>query len=131
MKHRLSFGYINVLSENTAEIIVDDKVEITLEMTEECDDFLASEFDGDIGLLINRINDYTYTYEAKLTVASFAGIKAMAVVTYNQHGESSIQDLLGKRVMDEWNLQVFSGLELGWQQAYEWLQLELVTTQTS
>ena len=131
MKRRLSFGYANVLSENIVEIMVDEGIEITLEMIEECDEFFATQLPGDIGVLINRINDYRYTYEAKLTVASYAGIKAMAVVNYNSWGEQITRDLLGKRAMDDWNLKSFSGLELGWQQAYDWLQNELILEQAS
>ncbi|WDE10979.1 hypothetical protein [Thalassomonas haliotis] len=131
MKHKLSFGYVNILSENIAEIIVDEDVEITLEMTEECDDFLASMFCGELGILVHRINNYTFTYEAKLTVVSYEKIKAMAVVTYNKQGEQVTRELLAKRAMDDWNLKCFSGLELGWQQAYDWLQNELVTTEAS
>jgi len=131
MKHKLSFGYVNILSENIAEIIVDEGVEITLEMTEECDDFLAQKFAGDLGILVHRINNYSFTYEAQLTVASYEKIKAMAVVAYSQQGEQLTRELLDKRAMDGWNLKSFSGLELGWQQAYDWLQNELVTAEAS
>ncbi|WDE04527.1 hypothetical protein SG34_024860 [Thalassomonas viridans] len=131
MKHKLSFGYVNILSENMAEIIVDEGVQVSLEMTEECDDFLAREFAGELGILVHRINNYSFTYEAQLNVASYEKIKAMAVVTYNQQGEQVIRELLEKRAMDGWNLKIFSGLELGWQQAYDWLQTELMTAEAS
>ncbi|WDD98222.1 hypothetical protein [Thalassomonas actiniarum] len=131
MKHKLSFGYVNILSENIAEIIVDEGVEITLEMTEECDNFLERMFPGELGILVHRINNYTFTYEAQLTVVSYEKIKAMAVVIYNKQSEQVTRELLEKRAMDDWNLKSFSGLELGWQQAYDWLQSELVMTEAN
>ena len=40
MKHRLSFAYFNKLAGNILEIVVDDKIEISLEMIEECHQFI-------------------------------------------------------------------------------------------
>ena len=79
---RLSFANINFLSPQIAEVIVDNNVTISLEMAEEYERFLNENFSSNFGLLINKINHYDYAYEAKLSIASSANIKAMAVVTY-------------------------------------------------
>ncbi|NQZ81732.1 MAG: hypothetical protein HRT52_12020 [Colwellia sp.] len=125
MKHRTSFGFYNRLSENVFEVIADEGVEITLEMIDECHEFVDKYIQGDFALLVNRINNYSYTYEAKLSIASYEGLKAIAFVYYNSESLQVIDDLQGKRLMDKWNTKSFSGLELGWQQAYEWLQQEM------
>ena len=65
MKHKLSFGYITLLSENIAEVVVNRNVVMTLEMVDEYDYFLKCHFNGDFGLLINKINQYSYTFEAR------------------------------------------------------------------
>lgn len=129
MKKILSFGFINILSENIAEIIINNNVVITLEMVDEYDQFLAEHFKGDFGLLINRINHYSYTFEAKLSIDSLEGLKAMAVVYYNEMSKESTNNILQTREVDNFNLKLFSGLELGWQSGLDWLNKELKNPQ--
>ncbi len=131
MKHRLSFADFNILAENILEVVVDDGVEMTLEMIEECHQFVADNFVGDFGMLINRINNYTYTYEAQLSIASYEGLKAIAFVYYNLHSKNVTEKLHQTRQSDQWNYQLFSGLELGWQNAHEWLQKELASVKVN
>lgn len=131
MKHRLSFGYFKVLSENILEVTADQGVEITLEMLDECNDFISAHFKGDFGMLINRVNQYTYSFEAQLSVASYGGLKALAFVYYSPESEKSTKQLQKVRAVDKWNARLFSGLELGWQNAYESLQQELALVKTT
>jgi hypothetical protein len=126
MKHRLSFAYFNKLAGNILEIVVDDKIEISLEMIEECHQFITDHFPHEFGLLINRVNNYTYSYEAKLSIASHDKLKAMAFVYYSQQGKLLTEKLTEVRANDAWNWRIFSGVELGWQQAYSWLQQEMM-----
>ncbi|WP_019025773.1 hypothetical protein [Colwellia piezophila] len=129
MKHVLSFGYITLLSDNIAEVVVNPNIIISLEMVEEFDYCLKCHFNKNFGLLINKINKYTYTFEAQLTIASLSGIKAIAVVTYNQYCEQVTNALVNTRKIDNLNLRQFSGLELelelGFQSAVTWLEQEL------
>ncbi|WP_076419005.1 hypothetical protein [Colwellia sp. UCD-KL20] len=125
MKKVLSFGFINVLSENIAEIIINNNVVITLEMIDEYEKFLTEHFKSDFGLLINRVNHYSYTFEAKLSIGSLEQLKAMAVVYYNDISKKSTNSVLKKREVDNFNLKMFSGLELGWQMGVDWLNKEL------
>ena len=95
--HQLSFCSVNFISHNIIEVIVNQGIEVSIEMVEEYDAFMANNFDSDFAILINRINHYD-----DLTRMS--------------------TDLLKKtRTVDGWNLQSFSGLELGWQRAVNWL----------
>jgi hypothetical protein len=125
LKHKLSFGYITLLSKNIAEVIVNHNTKMTIEIVEEYDNFLANYFHEDFGLLINRINDYSFTYEASLSIASSAHLKAIAVVSYAPQSREQSLGILAKRKIDGWNMKVFSGLELGWQQGLNWLESEL------
>ncbi len=126
MKHRLSFGFYNIFANNVIEVTADEGVEMTLEMVEECHEFVNNNVEGDFALLINRINNYTYTYEAKLSVASYEGLKALAFVCYSEKSRLVTKKLQASRSFDQWKYPVFSGLELGWQQAYHWLESELL-----
>lgn len=131
MKHRLSFGYFNILAENILEVIVDDGVELTLEMLEESHQFVDDHFSCEFAMLVNKVNNYSYSYEAQLSLGSYAGLKAIAFVCFSSDDSENIAKLLKMRAIDALNAQLFSGLELGWQQAFSWLQKELTTLAVS
>ncbi len=124
-KYRLSFCNINILTDNIAEVIIDNNIVVTIEMVEEHDDFLCTIFNGDFGVLVNKVNTYSYTLEAKLIMGSIESMKAIASVNYSPDGTQSSQDIKDRRSNDSLNLKSFSGYEMGWQRAYDWLTLEL------
>ncbi len=125
MKHQLSFANINILSESIAEVIVHPNIEISIEMVEEYHDFLTKQFPRNFAVLVNKINAYDYSFEAKLCLASHENLKAIAVVNYTDQSKEITQQISAMRQIDGWNLKIFSGLDLGWQQGLEWLETEL------
>ena len=126
-KHQLSFAKINILNEQVAEVIVNQDVIISLEMSEEYDRALAEIFSNNFALLINKINQYDFSFEAKLSMASHENLKAIAVVTYDNESKNSVGEVAAMRQRDGWNLKVFDGLNLGWQDGLDWLEGELNT----
>jgi hypothetical protein len=124
-KYQLSFAKVNLLNEHIAEVIVGQDVVISLEMSEEYDNFLTKIFSNNFALLINKVNEYDFSFEAKLSVASHENLAAIAVVTYNNQSKTSVANLASIRQRDGWNLKVFDGLNLGWQEGLDWLQNEL------
>lgn len=126
MKHRLSFGYFTLLAENIVEVTIDEGIELSLEMIEECDVFFKAHIFGNFGMLINRINEYTYSYEAQLSIGSYNGLKAIAFVYYSDEGKLFIEDVNLTIAYDNWNSCIFSGLDLEWQKAFQWLQSQLL-----
>jgi hypothetical protein len=125
IKHQLSFAKINLISENIVEIIIDQDVEISLEMSEEYDDFMTKTFSNNFAILVNKINQYDFSFEAKLSMASHENLTAIAVITYNDESKKSVDKVAAIREFDGWNLKVFDGLNLGWQGGLDWLQNEL------
>ncbi len=125
MKHELSFCSINILNENIAEVIVNKSVEMSIEMVEEYDEFLSTHFSSDFGLLINKVNRYDYSFEAKLSIASHEKLKVIAVINYSDESEALTQKIKNLRAVDSWNLKNFSGIDLGWQDGFDWLKKEL------
>lgn len=125
MKQRLSFGYISILADNIVEITVDEGVEISLEMIEESQRFLDSQLSNSFSMLINQVNDYTYSYEAQLSVASHENLVAVAFVYFSDFSKRVSETLNARRVHDNLNTKMFSGLELGWQEAITWLTDEM------
>lgn len=126
MKHRLSFGYFTLLAENIVEVIIDEGIELSLEMVEECDVFFKAHIFGNFGMLINRINEYTYSYEAQLSIGSYTGLKAIAFVYYSDESKVMVEEINRTRVYYNWNSCTFSGLDLEWQQALQWLRKQLL-----
>ena len=101
MTHQLSFGYIKIIADDIAEVIVNNGIEMTLEMLDEYDNFLNEHFKNNtFGLLINKINHYTYTYEAQLAIGSLENIGAIAVINYHPRSVKTTQSLLNKRQME-------------------------------
>jgi len=125
MKHKLSFCSVNVLNDAIAEVIVYKDVKISMEMVEEYEALLSQQFLGDFGLLVNKINAYDFSFEAKLSIGSHVNLKAIAVINYNEKSELVTKEISAIRKIDGWNLKSFSGLDLGWQQGFEWLTKEL------
>jgi len=127
-KYRLSFAYINIIDNKIAEVIVDEGINVSLEMIEEHDDLLMKIFDGKFGILVNKINNYSYSIEAQLIMGSLENIAAIAAITYSVQGKASSKLIADIRIIDQLNVKTFSGLELGWQQAVSWLQNEIAMT---
>ncbi len=125
MEHELSFAKINILTDNIAEVIVEQGIEITLEMAEEYNNFLTERFPSSFALLINKVNEYTFAFEAQLTMASHLNLAAIAVITYKDEDKDSVIKLASLRALDGWNLKTFDGLNLGRQTALLWLQGQL------
>lgn len=125
MKYRTSYGYINVINNNILEITPDEGAIISLEMVEETQGFINEHITQNFAMLINQINNYHYSYEAQLSVGSYANLTAIAFVYFSEQGQDMSKNLVKKRAIDNWNFQIFSGLDLGWQLALSWLQGEL------
>lgn len=128
MLYRLSFGYIKKLSENTAEVIVNNNVTFTLEMVEEYESFLQQHYANQLGLLVNKINRYTYTPEAQLCIGSLSNIAALAVVHYHPFDAMQTNKLANVRAIDQLNIKTFDGYKLGRECALNWLYTELSKT---
>ena len=127
-KHRISFADINIISDSIAKIIIDEGVEVSIEMVEEYDNFLACIFNGNYGVLINKINNYSYSPEAQFIMGSSENIVAIAAVNYSERGKKSSKEIGGRRTIEQLNVMTFSGLNLGWQEAMTWLNQELAKT---
>ena len=123
--YRFNFGYIRIVSNNIAEITVNDNIEIDLEMLEEFDNFLMAQFKEDFGLVINKINNYTFSYEAQLCILSLCKLKAIALVYYCDSKKKLAPHVEARRESDKLNVRAFSGFEMGHHDAQKWLNDEL------
>jgi len=94
---------------------------MTLEMVEQYHAFLLSHLVSPFSLLINKINSYTYSFDAQVNLATLKEINAMAVVAYTRRSEISTEYLkstVPRKI--SWNLNIYNNRE----DALNWLQLQ-------
>lgn len=82
--YEMSFAKIIILNDNVAEVMVNEGVEMDEPMVKQYHDFLRSHLQSPFYLLINKINAYTYNYQAQMNLEAIKEIKAMAVSAYNR-----------------------------------------------
>jgi hypothetical protein len=115
-KHILSFAELTVIEEGIAELIVNHGEEVTLDMLMEYYNLCLSLFKGPFSLLVNKINTYSYTFEAQHRIPVQEMIHATAVVTYNQMAKMGTSFLSNFEKEQSWNMQMFNNRDtaLAW-----------------
>lgn len=91
---RLSFCEIVPVSDQITETIVDENIEVNNLMIAEYHDWLEQHHDGAIGLLINKQNHYSYSFDAQLEMGVIDRIKAIAVVVPDTSREIAANSIL-------------------------------------
>ncbi|WP_219930765.1 hypothetical protein [Algibacter marinivivus] len=121
--YKLSFGTINILQNNLAEVIVDEGVVMDEISVDEYHDFLLNNLEAPMGLLINKKNSYSYTFEAQKSIVHLDAIKSMAVVTQTSGAVMSTKTLINVNGNIYRNIKLFQERE----NALSWLYKELST----
>jgi len=114
--HELPFAKVIILQGDLAEVLINDGVVMNTEMVEQYHDFLLSHLRAPFSLLINKVNSYTYDFDAQEKLATLEQINAMAVVAYNRITKISTESLASIPRDEKWNLSIFSDRDtaLGW-----------------
>jgi hypothetical protein len=76
--HNLDFARIVLLRDDIAEMIVNQNVEMDSAMIDAYHAFLVGHLRAPFSLLINKINTYSYTFEAQRKLVAIPEINAMA-----------------------------------------------------
>lgn len=120
-KFRLSYATVIKLTDQIAEVIVDEGVEMSLAHVEEYHHFLLSTFTPPFGILVNRKYSYTYSFEAMQELATLEEFRAIAQLTYTRVAEKSSRMLHDIKRKRPWNSQVFTSRDA----ALAWLDEQL------
>jgi len=91
---KLSFGTINILRKNLAEVIVDEGVVMDEILVDELHDFLQSNVDSPRLVLVSKKHSYSYTFKAQITILRLTEIKAIAVTHYSTGALMSTETLM-------------------------------------
>jgi len=118
--HELPFAKIIILRDDIAEVMINDGVKMDVGMVEQYHDFLLSHLRAPFSLLINKVNAYTYDFEAQEKLATLKEINAMAVVAYNRVTKITTETLASFPRDVKWNLRIFPNRD----EALAWLLSE-------
>lgn len=115
--HELSFAKIIILRDDIAEVMINHGVTMDMAMVGQYHDFLLSHLRAPFSLLVNKVNPYTYDFDAQEKLATLKEIKAMAVIAYNRVTEITTETLASYPRNVKWNLRIFSNRD----EALAWL----------
>jgi len=115
--HELPYAKIITLQDDIAEVIIDDEVIMDEAMVDHYHEFLLSHLKAPFSLLVNKVNSYTYDFNAQMKLATLVEINAMAVVAYNRITQTTTELLASYPRSRKWSLKVFSNRN----EALSWL----------
>ncbi len=120
-QYRLSFCEVIPVSDQITETIVDEDIEVNNVMIAEYHEWLAHHHDGNIGLLINKKNHYSYSFDAQLEIGVIDKIKAIAVIVPDAAREIAANAILNMGIRRNISHHVFYSRT----KAIKWLEEEL------
>ena len=107
-KYRVSFGQIKLLEPYLAEVIIDEGIEMDLTKVGEYHDWIKDHLTPACLLLVNKINHYTFTFEAQQNIARLDNIKAIAIVSYSKLTTNNSRFIASIPKDPHWQLEIFN-----------------------
>lgn len=106
--YRLSFGKVIVIAPNTAEVIVDEGVNIDLDMVTEIHHCFLTIFTCSFSLLINKSNSYSTQLDALIQFGTLSAIDKIAIFAPNKMAKMSADFSADIPSSAALNIQVFT-----------------------
>ena len=120
--YELPFAKIIILRDDIAEVMINEGVQMDASMVEQYHAFLLSHLQHPFSLLVNKVNAYSYDFDAQAKLATLEEIRAIAVVAYNRVSRIATETLASFPRAVKWNLKIFSNRE----EALSWLEAQQV-----
>ena len=117
----LGFGKLIILGSRVVEIIVENGVYIEQSHVSLVHNIFRVQFPEGAYVLINKINQYSYSFESQQLLFDPGIMKALAVVVYSDISERSMQLLLDLPNNGKWNARLFNTRE----KATAWLEEQM------
>ena len=118
--YELPFAKISILRDDIAEVIINEGVQMDAGMVDQYHAFLLSHLQHPFSLLINKVNAYSYDFEAQKKLATLEEIRAMAVVAHSRVSRIATETLASFPRAVKWNLKIFSSRA----EALSWLEAQ-------
>ena len=119
--YKLSFGTINILQSNLAEVIVDEGIIMDVAHVDEYHHFLLNNLEPPFCLLINKKYSYAYTFNAQKNIVHLEEMNSIAVVARTSGAVMSTETLININGNIYRNIKLFQDRE----DALIWLHKEL------
>lgn len=117
----VSFGIIKILQTDIAEIIINNGHEIDVPEVRECHEFLVEHLSAPFSVLINKLNKYSYSFDAQMEMGTLEQFNSIAIVSYTVTSELNAELLISSIPRTRpWTVKQFSNKTA----ALEWLQQE-------
>lgn len=116
----MSFGRINLIQDDIAEIIMNDQVEITLGALRVTEELLDAYLKPPYSVLVNTRHNYFIDFEARRALAKLSQLHALAIVCYQNNSRFAIEAMAKIRRPSQWAIQAFDRRE----EALSWLSEE-------
>lgn len=113
----LSFARINILREDIAELVVNEGVELTAVQVRQVEDTLASYLKSPFSLLINKIYNYSYQFDAIIGMGKLPQLQAVAIVCHRQRSYFTVEPIIHLKQSSQWQIRRFFSKA----DALEWL----------
>ena len=118
--HKLGFSTVKLVSEDIAEVIVNHGVEMDQSMVDLFHDFLVTHLKPPFSILLNKVNSYSYDFNAQEKLFTIEEINNIAVVCYNSSSVSAMKYITQMPKSRAWNSQIFTDRDT----ALNWLTTE-------
>ncbi|NQZ12162.1 MAG: hypothetical protein HRT35_33845 [Algicola sp.] len=116
-KFDLGFALIYLLDDNLAEVIINEGVEMDITAVEQYHDWIDQHMNDPCFLLVNKINQYTYTFDAQRHLIQLDKVKAIAVVCYSPIAEKASRFVVDMPRKIKWQFDTFDNRKA----ALQWL----------
>ena len=104
----LSFCIISKLSDDIAEIVIKEGVEVTEVMLFDVEQWISKNLHTPAYVVMNKIFSHSYTFKAQIYLANLKNIKAMATVCYDNVSQATTMLMQSTTTYNmSWKMQVF------------------------
>ena len=104
----LSFGVVNIIKPNLAEVIINENITFDVRMVKQYHEALINNLTAPFDLLINKLNYYNYSPAARTEIGSIPQINKMGVVNYDVKTVDITKDLIKSPRNKSWNIKLFN-----------------------
>ena len=120
-RSHLDFCDITNIADSITEIKIDEDIIVDETMVDEFHNWLAQHHNDEFGLLVNKTNHYTYTFNAQLKIGQIENMQAAAFLVKEHSAEVAVQAVMGIKQ----RRQIPNSTFYKHQDAVEWLQDQL------
>jgi hypothetical protein len=104
----LGFCTIAVVSENTAEVVIHEGVEVSESMVDQCLDVLRASLQVPFCLLVNECHSHSYDFHAQMALGRIDEVLAVALVSDKPLMDMAACSLMRLPRPTRWPMAVFS-----------------------